>query len=167
MSLCELGSALRQLGDFKRAAESFFEAKRLCESNNFKYEKGSLADRCIHRYLDECRDIVAGRLALVVKMTKITSGGQADRLGVREGDIWCALDEWKASDYPDGRGLWSSLVKFMEGFRGRQRRLTVYRMDNGKWIKKSFLFDGSAGGFVYGYDVVPAADYNAMKGALP
>ena len=167
MSLCSLGIALRQLGDFRRAAESFSEAKRLCESNNFKYEKGSLSDLCIHRYLDECRDIVAGRLALVVKMTKITSGGQADRLGVREGDIWCALDEWKASDYPDGMGLWSSLVKLMEGFTGRQRRLTVYRMDNGKWIKKSFLFDGSAGGFVYGYDVVPAADYNAMKGALP
>ena len=137
------------------------------ENNHFKYEKGSLVDSGIHQKLDECRGLVAGSLVLVVKMTKIMSGGQAARLGVQEGDIWCSRDEWKASAHPDGRGLWSSLVKYMEGFKGKQRQLTIYRKDNGKWIKKSFLFDGGAGGFVYSYDVISAADYDAMKSALP
>ena len=167
VSLCFLGKSLRHTGDFKGAAGAYSEAKKLYEDNHFKYEKGGLVDLGIHQELDECRGLVVGRLVLVVKMTKITPGGQAERLGVREGDIWCSLDEWRASDYPCGRGMWSSLVKYMAGLNGRQHQMSVYRKNNGKWIKKSFLFDGGVDGFVYGYDVIPAADYDAMKSALP
>ena len=103
------------------------------------------------------------RMTLVVKMTKIIPKGQAERLGVREGDVWCSLDDWKADDYPDGTGLWNSLVKFMAHFQGKPRRLTVFREVNGEWVKLTFLFDGSVGGFVYGYDVMPANVFNAMK----
>lgn len=163
ISLCLLGDASRQLGDFKEAAEAYAEAKKLYEENHFKYEKGSCVDLGIHRKLEECIDLVAGRMTLVVKMTKIIPKGQAERLGVREGDVWCSLDDWKADDYPDGTGLWNSLVKFMAHFQGKPRRLTVFREVNGEWVKLTFLFDGSVGGFVYGYDVMPAKVFNAMK----
>lgn len=163
ISLCHLGNALRQLGDFKEAAEAYSEAKKMYEDNHFKYEEGDLVDLGIHQKLDECRGLVSGRLMLVVKMTKITSGGQADRLGVREGDIWSALDDWKADDYADGKGLWNSLVKLMAHFQGKPRRLTVYRIDNGSWSKHTFQFDGSLGGFVYAYGALPSEVFNAMK----
>lgn len=167
VSLCLLGKSLRHAGDFKSAADAYSEAKRLCDANHFKYKKGDVLDSGIHQELEECRELVAGRLVLVVKINKITTGGQAERLGVREGDIWCSLDEWKESNYPGGKGLWSSVVKQMEDFNDKKSTLTVCRMENGRWTKKSFRFGGGAGGFVYGYGVIPAADYYAIKSALP
>ena len=165
ISLCHLGRACRQLGDFRMATDAFSEAKSIFEDNHFKYKKGDVVDLGIHQMLDECKELVAGRLKLVIKMIKITKGEQADRLGVKAGDVWYALDEWKADDYPDGKGLWDSLVKRMAHFQGKQRQLTVCRMDNGKWTKKAFQFDGSVGGFTYGYDVLPSEAFKAMKKA--
>lgn len=163
ISLCHLGGALRELGEFELAAEAFLEAKKMYDDKHFKYEKGGVVDTSIHQRLEECRGLVSGRFKLVIKMKKITKNGQAERLGVKAGDVWCALDEWKADEYPDGKGLWNSLVKFMVHFNGKPRQLTVYRLDNGKWVKKTFQFDGSVGGFVYGYDALPAEEFNAMK----
>ena len=163
VSLCELGYAQMHRGEFRLAFKAFSEAKRMVEDRNIALVKGSRLELGIREKIEQCRRLVAGDLRLVVKVTQITKGGQADRLGVKAGDVWYALDEWKADDYPDGKGLWHSLVKFMAHFQEKPRQLTVYRMGNGKWMKKIFQFDGSSGGFVYGYEALPSELFNAMK----
>ena len=165
VSLCQLGYALMHLGEFKGAVEAFSESRQIFESGNLSCTKGSEVDLGIHEKLELCRKLVSGQLRLVVKTTKVVEGDQADRLGVKAGDIWCALDEWKADDYPDGKGLWHSLVKLMARFQEKPRQLTVYRIDDGKWTTRTFQFDGSLGGFIYGYDVIPSEAFNVMKAA--
>lgn len=153
-----LGRNEIKLGRYDEALEAFDIALAI-HRNRGSEGNSDLAE--IEKDVDECRKWQVS--IPVIEIQRLTEGEVAEKIGLRKGDVWCGIGQWKMSDYKNGKDVfWKSAQGEWNRLKGTNRVFSVFRSESNEWKRISFQLDKASLGFVYALRPMPKEKFSQI-----
>lgn len=154
----DLGWTNMRLGMYDEAIVAFREAGKIVARNAFPVAEGSALAR-VDEKIAECEKLK--NTYPVVMITRVAAGGVAEGLGIRKGDVWLAIGDWRADGHAKMNRIvfWKSAISSWEGLAQTNRVLSLMRKDGESWRRVDVKFTTPHGDFNYRLDSMPKDDF--------
>jgi hypothetical protein len=148
--LFNIGNAMMSTSRYQDALKAYEESYKIIKENNIIIAEGHFLEK-LPKKIEESSAFVRKDLCLVVKITKVLAGDEAEQLGVKENDIWLSIGDWRAEDALKKQAdiFLKSASEAWDSLKHTNRVFSIGRKIGGKWERKSFEFTEERGGFHY------------------
>ena len=159
--LASLGYANMMLGNYDEAIRAFEEADQIVKQNGFDVAEGSDLALAGEKKV-QCEKLK--QETPIVMISSVEKGGVADVLGIKVGDVWLSIGEWRASDIQKTRRdvFWKNAVSEWKSLTQTNRVLFVARKVNGSWKKIGVEFRTANGDFNYRLDSMSKDEFSNL-----